>query len=142
MIKVKCKLLHPNAKVPTKAYKFDSCFDLYSVEHEIILSGEYKEVNLGIAIEPPLRYGVFLRARSSQGKNGIQIHNGTVDQGFRGCLSVFIYNHSSNPYIVDVGDKIAQAFIESIQEVEFEETDTLSESERGKKGFGSSDKKI
>ncbi|MCK4357828.1 MAG: dUTP diphosphatase [Candidatus Cloacimonetes bacterium] len=137
---VKCKLLHTDAKLPTKVYESDSCFDLYSVEKKVVFPRCYEEVNLGIAVELPFGYGMFLRARSSQGKNGIQIHQGTVDQEFRGQLSVYVYNHSNRNYKISVGDRIAQAFIEPIQQVEFEEVKTLSESSRGKKGWGSSGK--
>jgi len=140
MIKVKCKLLHQDAKVPTKVYDSDSCFDLYSVEKKVIFPRCYEEVNLGIAVELPLGYGMFLRARSNQGKNGIQIHCGTVDQGFRGRLSVYVYNHSDRSCKISVGDRIAQAFIEPIPRVEFEEVNNLSESKRGKRGWGSSGK--
>ena len=140
MITVKCKLMHQDAKIPTKAYESDSCFDLYSVDKKVVSPRSYEEVNLGIAVELPFGYGMFLRARSSQGKNGIQIHMGTVDQEFRGQLSVYIYNYSDKAYKISVGDRIAQAFIEPIQRVEFEEVRTLSESKRGKKGWGSSGK--
>jgi len=140
MIKVKCKLLHQDAKLPTKVYKSDSCFDLYSVEKKAIPPHYYGEINLGIAVELPLGYGMFLRARSSQGKNGIQIHLGTVDQEFRGQLSVYVYNHSNSTYKVSVGDRVAQAFIEPVQEVKFEEVENLSESKRGERGWGSSGK--
>ena len=140
MIKVKCKLLHQNAKLPTKAYESDSCFDLYSVEKKAISPHCYGEINLGIAVELPLGYGMFLRARSSQGKNGIQIHCGTVDQEFRGLLSVYVYNHSNRTYKVSVGDRVAQAFVEPIQRVKFEEVENLLESKRGKRGWGSSGK--
>lgn len=140
MITIKCKLLHTDAKIPTKVYASDSCFDLYSVEKKVVFPRCYEEVNLGIAVELPFGYGMFLRARSSQGKKGIQIHCGTVDQEFRGKLSVYVYNHSDRAYTISVGDRIAQAFIEPIQRVEFEEVRSLSESKRGKKGWGSSGK--
>ena len=140
MITVKCKLLHQDAKLPTKVYESDSCFDLYSVEKKVVFPHCHEEINLGIAVELPFGYGMFLRARSSQGKSGIQIHLGTVDQEFRGQLSVYVYNHFDKAYKVSVGDRIAQAFIEPIQEVKFEEVGNLSKSKRGEKGWGSSGK--
>jgi dUTP pyrophosphatase len=140
MIVVKCKLMHPNAKLPIKTYESDSCFDLYSVEEVIIPAHSWREVSTGIIVEPPLGYGLFLRARSSQGIKGIQMHNGTIDCGYRGILGTIVYNHSNEPYCVKIGDKVGQAFVEPILQVVFEQVEELSESERGEKGFGSSGK--
>ena len=140
MIEVKFKKLNDFAKMPTQAYKGDACFDFYSVNQASISGNEFREVSLGIAIELPEGYEMAFRTRSSFGRKGVQIHPGTIDTGYRGYLSVFVFNHSKKMLEISIGDKIAQGAVRPILEVNFVEVEELAESERGEKGFGSSGK--
>ena len=70
-------------------------------------------------------------------KYDIAVHNGVIDNGYRGEIIVHIYNHSSNDYKFNKNDKIAQGIIRKLFCFELEETNQLSESIRQNRGFGS-----
>ena len=63
-----------------------------------------------------------------------------IDSEYRGEWKVILFNHSNNDYKINKGDKIAQAIIQKVEDVSFLDVDSLSDSERGEKGFGSSGK--
>ena len=65
---------------------------------------------------------------------------GVIDEDYRGDLRVILYNFTDKPYQVNIGDRIAQLIIKPRVEVNFIQADTLSESERGNHGFGSTGK--
>ena len=66
---------------------------------------------------------------------------GVFDAGYRGEYNTHLVNLSDKAYTIEVGDKVSQVLILPVAIAEIEETDTLSESERGDTGFGSSGKK-
>jgi dUTP pyrophosphatase len=136
---LKVKKNHPKAHLPTKKYVNDAGYDLYSVEDKLIKSKKIVEVNIGISIAFPFEiYGIIF-TRSSFGKRGLQVHNGVIDNGFRGNITVFIYNLSDEDYQVKTGDRIAQLLIHKNRSFyEPTEIEVLPTSERGEKGFGSS----
>ena len=64
---------------------------------------------------------------------------GLIDSGYRGELKVCLINHDpSEPFEVTRGERIAQLVVQAVENVTFVEVDSLDESERGDKGFGSS----
>ena len=128
-----------HAKIPTKSYKKDVGWDLYSIEDKFLNNGIITEIDTGINITFPSHlYGIIF-TRSGMGIKGIQLHNGVLDTGYRGKLSVFAYNHGEGIQIFK-GNKIAQLLIFKNYPIQFIEVDCLPESERGTKGFGSSGK--
>jgi dUTP pyrophosphatase len=137
---VKFKKLNKDAKDLTIAYKGDACSDIYSIEEKIIAARGFEEVNIGMAFELPEGWEMQIRTRSSFGRKGLQCHMGTVDEGYRGYISVFIYNHTDRDYKIGKGDKIAQVAIRPVPKIIFQEVQELIPSERGEKGFGSSGK--
>lgn len=139
-IKIRFKKLKEEAQNPVRGYPGDACKDLFATKETVIEARKHGEVDLGIAVEIPYGYEMTFRARSSFGKKGIQIHPGTIDAGYRGPLSVFVYNHTDKDYVIEKGDKVVQVAIRPIMDVSFEEVKELTESERGEKGFGSSGK--
>lgn len=127
------------AKEPTKAHKSDAGFDLYSIVNKIIQPGKVVEIDTGIQIAQPDEVFGIIYTRSSYGMRGLQVHNGIIDNGYRGKISVFIYNHSRSPFYVKREDKVAQIiFFNGIVNLDMLEVDCLPGSDRGKKGFGSS----
>ena len=131
---------HKDARVPTKAYEGDAGFDLYSVEDVTVYPQQQVEVDCGISLGLPFEYFGLILTRSSYGKNQIQVHHGVIDPGYRGNISVFIYNLGRKSYKIKKGDKIAQLVILPIPFVTFKETNILPTSVRGARGFGSSGK--
>jgi dUTP pyrophosphatase len=143
---VKIKLVHPDAKMPTRADPGSSGFDLYAVEECWISPGEVTIVPTGLQMEIPPGYEVQIRPRSGlAAKSGIIVVNspGTVDFSFRGEVKVIMSklsdDHSDDYYHVLPGTRIAQMVIQQIPDVGIElTTDELSETSRGAGGFGSS----
>ncbi len=136
------KLLRDGARLPTKAHATDSGFDLYSPTAFVVDAGEAVLIDTGIAIELPPGFGAVVRSRSSQAKRRIFIcgGTGTVDPGYRGAIGVGIANFGTQPYTVEVGDRIAQLVIERVYDFEMVEVLTLDPTDRGTSGFGSSGK--
>lgn len=167
MTEVKVKRLHPDAVLPKKAHANDAGFDLVAVEDTIIEPGETVLIKTGLAFELPPGYEMQIRPRSGVTlKTKLRVQLGTVDSNYRGEVGVIVDNASGDysakqsgymtidgdfrftdrgktfpkafTYIIRKGDRIAQAVIQRIPDVELIEVEELGESERGEGGFGSS----
>jgi dUTP pyrophosphatase len=166
MTQVKIKRLNENAVIPKYAHDFDAGFDLVATEDVIVEPGETVKVPTGLAFELPPHYEMQIRPRSGVTlKTKLRVQFGTVDAGYRGEVGVIVDNVASDPfssfdhypngidgkpierqeqeyeydtYIIRKGDRIAQAVIKPIEQAQFIEVDTLSETARGEGGFGSS----
>lgn len=144
---VKFKRLVDIATIPTRALPGDLGFDLFAVGTVAIQAGETLAVSTGVAAEFPEGWGGFIKARSSQGKRGIDILGGVVDSGYRGELIVLIHNANQVPefedpedevVIYNQGDKIAQLVLVPVFPGTSEELQgDLSNTARGERGFGS-----
>lgn len=138
------KLEEKNARVPTKAYKGDTCFDLYSTEDKIIYPRSTGVVSTGLRIILPEGWGAQVRSRSGLASKGIIVANspGTIDNNYRGIIKIIILNSGSDAFGVGIGDRIAQVYFEEIPTVEWiEDIDDIFgylDGERKEKGFGSS----
>lgn len=73
-------------------------------------------------------------------KHHIDTGAGVIDEDYRGNVGVVLFNHGPEPFIVERGDRIAQLICERIAYPELEEVKSLSETERGVGGFGSTGK--
>jgi dUTP pyrophosphatase len=79
-----------------------------------------------------------VRGRSGLTKKGMLTPGGTVDPGFRGCISVTLCNFSVVPRVFHRGDRIAQLVFHRYEEVQWEQVSKIPDnSARGEKGFGS-----
>ena len=97
-------------------------------------------VPTGLFLEIPVGYEVQVRPRSGlAAKHGITVLNspGTRDADYRGELKVILVNLSNEPFSIEPGERIAQIVLARHEVIEWEQTDELSESERGAGGFGS-----
>ena len=142
MIELPIQRLRPDAVVPARAYSGDAGLDLSSCERVDLGPGERALVPTGLAVAIPEGYAGFVQPRSGlAAKHGISIVNtpGLVDSGYRGELLVNLVNtDKSAPFVVEAGMRIAQLVILPIPELELVEVDELPASERGVRGFGSS----
>ncbi|MBE6645904.1 MAG: dUTP diphosphatase [Ruminococcaceae bacterium] len=145
-MQVRIKKLDPRAKIPTYGTEFSAGADLYNMEgndieikpHETVM------VKLGFAIEIPDGYAGLVFARSGlASKRGIAPANkvGVVDSDYRGECMVALHNHTEDTVAVEGGERIAQLCIVPFLKAEFEESEELSETDRGGGGFGSTGKK-
>ena len=141
-MKVKMKKLHPNAVKPKYAKESDAGMDLVATE---IISNTTFQITygLGIAMEIPTGMVGLVFPRSSIRNTELTLSNsvGVIDAGYRGELqATFNKLNGLDSVAYKVGDRVAQIVIVPHPIVQFVEVDELSESARGKGGFGSTGK--
>jgi dUTP pyrophosphatase len=129
--------LQPGAHLPQRAHPTDAGADLFSNEHCEIYPGEQKLVDTGVAVKIPRGFAGFIYNRSSQGKRGITTPHsvGVIDADYRGNLKVLLKNISEDPYVITVGDRIAQLVVQRVELPTFR--DAWNDTQRGTGGFGS-----
>jgi dUTP pyrophosphatase len=135
------KLLHPDARLPRRAKPGDAGADLFAVECVTIPAGERKDVGTGVALAIPAGFAGFVQPRSGLAfKHGIMVVNspGLIDSGYRGEVRVSLYNSGHEPFLVNVGERIAQLVIQRVEEPEYVAAEVLPDTVRGDGGFGSS----
>ena len=140
---LKIKLLHPDAKVPTRANATDAGLDLYALDHPdfgtYISPGNIAVLRTGIAISiPDGCVGRILPRSGLAVKHGIHVMAGVVDSSYRGEVRVVLSNLSRSPFTAYHGDRIAQLVIQKVELWNPIVVDELDETERGENGFGSS----
>mgnify|MGYP000455844657 CR=1 FL=1 len=97
----------------------------------------------GLYIELPQGTEAQIRPRSGlAAKSGITVLNapGTIDADYRGEIKVILVNLSDKEFVVNPGERIAQMVVARYEKIEWEETDSLEDTERGAGGFGSTGK--
>jgi len=134
--------VNPNAKLPTKGTIGSAYYDLYAAEGYFLSAGEVKPITTGWNVETPRGWFLDVRPRSGMAMKGITVNNspGTIDDDFRGELKIILINHSSGAYLISVGDRIAQCALMPVVESDFVETVELTETARGRGGYGSTGK--
>lgn len=131
-------VLDDGAKMPTRAHSSDAGFDLYARETAIVEAKDSRKFDTGVHIEIPEGYVGFLKSKSGLNvKHGIT-SEGVIDAGYTGSIVVKLYNNSGYDYKVNAGDKISQLVLLPIVTPELEIADSLTNSDRGDNGFGSS----
>lgn len=129
--------LDPGAKMPTRAHEADAGYDLYARTYETIYPRDSAVFDTGVHMEIPRGYVGFLKSKSGLNvKNGV-IGEGVIDSGYTGSIRVKLYNHGYDTVKIKPGDKISQIVFLPIFTPELEEVDSLDETERGDRGFGS-----
>lgn len=146
LVKVNFKKLNENAVTPTYGTEFSAGADLYACEPEeiTIKSGESKLIHTGLSLEIPEGYAGLIYARSGIAtKRGLAPANkvGVIDSDYRGEIMVCLYNHSNEDQVIAVKERIAQIVITPFLKVEYIENETLSDTDRGAGGFGSTGQK-
>jgi dUTP pyrophosphatase len=137
-MKVKIKKLHPGASIPKYSKQGDAGMDLVVTT----IKDEPFQVTygFGISVEIPEGYVGLIFSRSSIKRTDLVLSNsvGIIDSGYRGeIMAVFkkLAGTVSNKYYT--GERAAQLIIMPYPKIEFEEVETLSETERAANGFGS-----
>jgi dUTP pyrophosphatase len=105
-----------------------------------IPAGKFAMVPTGLFFEIPEGYEVQVRPRSGlAAKNGVTVLNtpGTIDSDYRGEIKVILINLGDADFTINSGDRIAQMIVAPVTQANFSITDSLSETERGAGGFGS-----
>ena len=139
---MKVKRVSEHAQLPTRGSKDAAGLDLYCPFHIKVPADSQKKIPLGVAVEIPKGYMGLLVPRSSMSKTPLRCANsvGVIDADYRGEISIAYENISCSDYTIFRGDRIAQLIIVPITIVDVEEAQTLSETERGAGGYGSTGK--
>jgi dUTP pyrophosphatase len=128
----------PDAKAPVRAHHDDAGLDLCALEDAILGPGQGKTVRTGITIELETGFFGMIADRSSMAKKGVKTAGGIVDSGYRGEIQVVLWNLSQEEIRIARGDKMAQLLVLPIALPQVELVESLTQTERGAKGFGSS----
>ncbi len=142
-MQLKIKKLYHKAIIPKYQTAGAACFDLHSMDSAVIMPGEAETFSTGLAVEIPAGYVMLVYSRSGSGfKNGIRLCNsvGVIDSDYRGCVGIRLHNDGTAVFLVEAGDRVAQAMIVQAPTVELVEVDELSDTDRGAGGFGSTNK--
>lgn len=113
-------------------------------EPVIIRPLERVMVPTGLFVEIPVGYEIQVRPRSGlAAKHGITVLNtpGTIDADYRGEIKVILVNLSNEDYVLNPEERVAQFILAAHDRIEWEESETLSDTGRGAGGFGSTGKK-
>lgn len=136
------KKLRPGAQLPTYGSEWAGGADLYAcLDGPVTLApGETKLIPIGIAMEIPVGYVGLVFARSGLAtKRDLAPANkvGVIDADYRGEFFVPLHNHGSREQTIEHGERIAQMILTPFLTGSFFEAQSLSETPRGDKGFGS-----
>lgn len=162
---VKFKALYPDVQMPKYAHDNDAGFDLIAYHfleyHAFRANGTpFKDkidpnaksitlvphsrllVGCGFELEFPEGLMLEVKSRSGNALNlGLCMANGvgTIDSDYRGEMGILLLNSSDYPIEISIGDKVGQAILMPYYKASFIKVYELSETKRGKGGFGSTD---
>lgn len=130
--------LSKDAVLPTRAHPDDAGLDLYALSEVTLEPGQSAVVPTGIAMAIPAGYVGLVADRSSLARKGVKTAGGVIDAGYRGEVGAVLWNISREAVKLGRGDRVAQLLIVPVAVPAVKEVASLTESKRGKKGFGSS----
>jgi len=137
-MELKVQRLDKEIDLPNYAHEGDAALDLRSAEEFVLKPLEKKLVKTGIKMAIPEGHAGLVWDRSGlAAKNGIHVLAGVIDSGYRGEICVVIINLGKEEFKVEKNSRIAQMLIQPVQTVKVIEAESLEETKRGEKGFGS-----
>lgn len=137
---IKVKILDTRATLPTRGSEDAAGADLRALEEITAPAGKTVMIHTGLSVEIPSGYVGLICARSGLAtKRGLAPANkvGVIDSDYRGELIVALHNHSSEDRTLEAGERVAQLVIVPYLAATFELAESLSGTERGAGGFGS-----
>ena len=145
MALVKIKKLSQMMELPTQGSPEAAGFDVRypGTEDVLIMPTQAKLIKLGFAVEIEPGFEIQVRPRSGLAlKEFVTVDNspGTIDSDYRGECGVILHNFGNQPYTVRPGDRVPQFVVAAVPKVTLEVVEELSDTVRGKGGFGSTGK--
>lgn len=164
-MKVKFKKLHEGARLPEKATEGSAAYDLYVTEDFIVEPGR-SVIPLGFAMEMEPGYEALVNPRSGFSSKGMEgyamgdllygyalipahvvdnikpsrfdcdVIEGKIDADYRDGIGVIVHSRESGKFLIKAGTRIAQITFHKVENVDWEEVEELSETDRDG-GFGS-----
>jgi dUTP pyrophosphatase len=141
-VAVRFKKLHPLAQIPQyQTSGAAGCDAIACLEAPIeIAPGAREALPTGLAMAIPLGYEIQVRPRSGLAwKKGLTVVNapGTIDSDYRGEVKILVINLGSEVVSIAPGDRIAQLVLQKVDQIEWEQAESLDDTHRGVGGFGS-----
>ena len=131
--------LDPNAIAPTRAHATDAGLDLYATKATVLPAHGSAIFHTGVHIAIPHGYAGLLVAKSGLNVNSSITSTGLIDEGYTGEIVVKLYSNCDSSRIFNRGDKISQLVVFPVSYEKIEIVDSLEATERGDKGFWSTD---
>ncbi|MDC1430681.1 dUTP diphosphatase [Bacteroidia bacterium] len=130
-----------NNPLPKYQTKQSAGLDLCAfLDEELILKPmDRKLIGTGLYIALPEGFEAMIRPRSGMAfKHGITVINspGTIDADYRGEIKIALVNLSQENFTIKNGDRVAQMVVNKYEQVSFNLTDSLDDTERGEGGYG------
>jgi len=141
-IRLECKLIHPDAKLPFRKRTTDAGHDLYSIEDVTLKPHECVDVRTGIIISIPPGWYYSIEGRSSMWKNGVSVFPATIDSTYCGECMAALINISDVPYEIKKGDRVAQIVVQRQYSIDMSIVSDFGPkyNQRGQAGYGSTGK--
>lgn len=144
-MELKIKKMRDNAILPTRGDSESAGIDLYAcIDEPLYLHADKSAmIPTGIACEFPKGYFGLMLPRSSVGvKKKLALLNtaGVIDNSYRGEIMMAFVNNNNHTQVIEPGDRLAQLILLPYVVYDIIETDTLTDTERGEGGFGSTGK--
>jgi len=139
-VQLRVKRLTPSATLPRRAHPGDAGLDLCAAIDLDIPPGATRLVGTGLSLELPPGTEAQVRPRSGLAlKHSVTVLNapGTIDEGYRGEVSVILINHGPAVFEVTRGMRVAQLVVQPTLAVDVTDSAVLSDTSRGQGGFGS-----
>ena len=139
-LQLRVKRLTPSATLPRRAHPGDAGLDLCAAVDLDIPPGATRLVGTGLSLELPPGTEAQVRPRSGLAlKHSVTVLNapGTIDEGYRGEVSVILINHGPAVFEVKRGMRVAQLVVQPTLAVDVTDSPVLSDTSRGQGGFGS-----
>lgn len=107
------------------------------MEDVVLAPNDVRQVPTGIALQLPKGFGALVHDRSGLATSGITTLGGVIDSGYRGEIRVIMANVGHQSVEIKEGDRVCQMRLVKLLQAQFIETDELADTQRGRKGFGS-----
>lgn len=124
-----------------KVHRDDAAYDLPANKEAVIEPGKKKLISTGISIQLPNNTMGMVCPRSGLAlKHGVTVLNapGIIDSNYRGIIGVILFNQGKESFVVERKMRIAQLAIIDVKPTEALLVESLNNTDRGAKGFGSS----
>ena len=128
----------PTAKDLSRGSEGAAGFDICADDNAIIEHGERSVIETNIGLE--FSDSIYCRVSPRSGlavKSGVDVLSGVIDSDYRGTVKVVLINHGYSPVYIARGDRIAQLIFSPVLSCVEEWKGTVSETDRGANGFGS-----
>lgn len=139
---LKIKPLSDKAYIPTKGTTGSAGYDLYSTTDVDIEPSTATLIPTDISIQVPKGTYARIAPRSSLALKGLDTMAGVIDADYTGNVKVLLENRSKATCHISKGQRIAQMIIENIRDTSIEVVEAIQSTERGQKGFGSTNVKL